>query len=160
MYSFILMMVPGFVCILFLDSLNSKIVGIVCLWACVEVSFGLISVFINEFLVKPYRNFSNSICRASQSFGAFFGTFMTLYLQDYKQIVCLYFATFFLYILVIFFAFPRSPSYLLKQKKTDELTKAIIRIATINRFPEEQLGAVLVNLDNIVASKIFIGFNQ
>lgn len=142
----------GFFCLVFVDNLAAKCVGMTGLWIYHDVTFTLTPVFFNELLVEPFRNISNAIARIAHSLGAIFGTLMTFYLTDYKHIVCLYFFGYTVYNLMLMFALPSSPSFLLKQNKSDRLVAAIERMADVNGLPAQQLQPALASLDSIVAS--------
>lgn len=157
--TFLFSALPGFVCMVFVDNLKAKAVGIIGLWIYHDVTFALTSVYFNELLVEPFRNISNAISRIAHSLGAIFGTLMTLYLTDYKLIVSLYFSGYVIFNVLLLFALTSSPSYLLKQNKMKDLTKAIIKIASVNRYPLNKLDDTLDNLDIIVASKENVRFN-
>ena len=152
--SFGFITIPGLVCTVLVHGLAAKVVGIILLWAYTDILLTLGPVYANELLVEPYRSLSNGVFRFMHGLGGAFGTWMTLYLRDYRLIVCLYCVGYLVNNLMLAFALPQSPSYLLKQQKIDKLTQAITRIAGVNRFPEDKLQATLVNLDRIVESSV------
>ena len=145
--------VPGFVCVQFVDGLAAKIAGIIMLWVFNDTSFSLISVFVNELLVEPFRNLSNVLSRFMYFAGGIFGVWMTLYLGNYRMIVLLYCAGYLVFMVMLLTCFPRSPSFLLKQKRNAELVRAIRRIAHTNRLPEHKLRQAMDNLANIIRRK-------
>lgn len=88
---FLLMAIPGFISMVFVNGLVAKVVGMIGLWIYNDTSFVLTGVFFNELLVDPYRRVSNAASRIVYCLGAIFGTVITYYLQDYKQITVLHF---------------------------------------------------------------------
>ena len=155
LFMFACIALPGFVCVMLVEGLAFKIAGITGLWAYLDLTLAITPVYANELLVEPFRNVSNSGFRIAFSIGAFFGTLMTVFLPRYKHIVCLYFSGHLVNNLLLLFWLPRSPSYLLKQNKTRELTQTVAEIASVSGFPGERLGAVLAKLDSIVRSDAF-----
>lgn len=152
-WSFFLVAVSGFVCVVFLDGLAFKVAGVTSLWGFCDILLSLVGVYSNELLVEPFRKFYNVLCRVMFSIGAIFGTFMTLYLRDYRQIAGLYMSGYVVFMGLLLFVLPHSPSFLLKQSKIRELKKTITRIARLNNLPPQKLQEALQNLDNIVQSK-------
>ena len=150
--SFGFITLPGLICTVLVPGLAVKVVGIILLWAYTDILLTLGPVYANELLVEPYRSLSNGVFRFMHGLGGAFGTWMTLHLRDYRLIVCLYCAGYLVNNLMLAFALPQSPSYLLKQQKIDKLRQTITRIACVSQFPEEQLEAALVNLDRIIES--------
>ena len=148
------MAVPGMICVAWVDGLVAKVVGMICLWVYVDVTLALTSVYFNELLVAPFRNVSNVLVRIMSMVGGGFGNLMTFYLQDYRQITWLFFWGYVVFTLVLLFL-PSSPSFLLKQKKTAELTQAITKIACINHVTEEPLQVALAQLEGVVHSSSF-----
>ena len=147
--------VPGFACVVLIDRLVAKVTGIMLLWSYTDIMISLGPVYASELLVEPFRSVSNSVFRIMYVLGGIFGTWMTLHLRDYRLIVSLYFAGYLVINTLLLFALPQSPSYLLKQKQAAKLAQTVTRIAVINRFAEDRLGAVLANLERIVESRIF-----
>lgn len=150
--TFLFMGVPGFLLIVFMDGLVFKVAGIVGLWVYGDVTLVLTSVFFNEQLVAPYRNISNVSGQIVSMIGALFGTMMTFYLTDYRQVIWLFFSGYIAFTIALFWIFPNSPSYLLKQMKTEELTEAITTIGKINCVTEEKLQATKIQLNKVIMS--------
>ena len=78
---------------------------------------------------------------------------MTFHLRDYRLIVALYFGDYVLFMAVLTACFPRSPSFLLEQKRTVELARTVLSIARVNRLPDARLSEAMENLANIVESR-------
>ena len=145
--------VPGFVCTVFVSGLVAKVGGVLLLWVYSDIILILTPVYANELLVEPFRNISNSVFRIMHGLGGALGTWMTLHLRDYRYIVCVYFAGYLVYNLLLMLTLPQSPSYLLKQQRAVELREAIARIASVNRFPGDQLRDTMTNLERIIESR-------
>lgn len=150
---FFSMALPGVLCTHVLGGLASKVAGLTALWTFNESMTCITPVYFNELLVEPYRNASNVVVRFSHCLGASLGTLLTFYLRDYRLIISVYFAGYVAFFGVLIFAFPDSPSFLLKQGKRAALRKTVARIASVNSFPEQKLLGVLDRLDNILYSK-------
>ena len=149
--SFLCMAVPGMVCMAWVGGLVAKVAGMIGLWVHLDVTFALTSVYFNELLVAPFRNVSNVLARIIFMFGGLFGTWITLYLADYRQLTWIIFWGYVVFT-VILLLLPSSPSFLLKQNKTTQLTRAVVKIARINSLPEEPLQAALAQLERVVQS--------
>lgn len=149
---FILALLSYFL-LVFGNGLIPEVIGFIGLWAYTDIVYSVSLVYFNELLVNPYRNFSNVICRFGHASGALFGTFMTGYLSDYKSIISLYFAFHCVYIFMLVWMIPESPSFLLKQNKHAQLEKVIVKISQINNYPPQELTSVKENLVKIIECK-------
>ena len=151
---FATMVVPGFICVQFVDGLAAKTAGITMLWVFNDATFSLISVFCNELFVEPFRNLSNVVSRFVYFAGGIFGTWMTLHLRDYRLIVLLFSAGYVAFVVMLLACFPRSPSFLLKQKRNAELARTIRRIARVNGYPEQSLPGVMDSVASIIRRRL------
>lgn len=158
-FTYLFIAVPSFIFTILVSGLYFKVAGVIGMWLFKDVCFALSTVFYNELLVEPYRNFSNVFFRIVHCSGAIFGTLMTYYLTDYKYIICLYFLVYSIFAIILIFGFPSSPSYLLKQNKTKDLSNAIVKIAKINEYPQHLLSQSLTNLENIIESNLKFFYN-
>ena len=149
---FILMALPGFVLMVLVDGLVAKVVGMIGLWVFNDTAFVLTNVLLNEYLVEPYRSISNVVSKVVYSVGAIMGTFMTLYLRDYKQITVLHFLGNAVFIGLLVCCLPHSAFFLLKQRKHTKLAETVVHIAKINRVPQPTLQTILGTLDRIIQS--------
>ena len=154
--SFCLLALPGFICLTLVDNLELKTVGFSFLWAFVDILTSVSMIYSNELLVNPLRNISNIIYQMNYYIGGLITTFLSSYITHYKYLSLTYFVGYSICILIVAFFVPRSPSYLLKQKKNDELKTILAKISKVNNLPPEDFEMVQINLNSIFQCKNYL----
>lgn len=132
------------------DGLALQVLGVIGLWGYMDIVFSISLVFFNELFVSPFRNVSNVISRIAYASGALLGTLATSYLADYREIISLYFGLHSVFMCMLIWLIPESPSYLLKRRKHARLQKVVLGIARINKYPPRQVELVRANLGRII----------
>ena len=151
-YGFVFATFPGCILVVFIGNLHLKVLGLILVWGYINASFNLMTLLSNELLVNPLRNFSNVIGRLAYCSGGYLGTFLVGHFTDYRYIVSLYFAGFLSFTLLLVYLVPDSPSFLLKQKRNNELRSTVTQIAHSNGLSGDKLAAMLDQLDSVIES--------
>ncbi len=127
----------GALILLYAESFNGIIFGLIFIQSYSEGFFGVSYVFLNEIMGKHYRNFTSSIGFFCYGVGNFIFLFMNLYMNDYKDVTKVI-AIANITSLVFVLAFTETPFFYYKKKNLKDFTDCLFKIAKTNKVPEVQ----------------------
>ena len=150
----------GFFIFIFYTGPLVNVFCILCIWICDDVLYNSVTVLSSELLVNPLRNRSINIFKIVFAIGGIAGLFTTNFYNHYEDMIIIYFFLSSLTIFLIYLYLPESPSFMLKQKRFDEVNNIFERICNINKMNEEEKNDFFIIYKRFIAGKILIFFNK
>lgn len=137
------------ICIFFTSSVYSKVVGFTLLWSFHMILDITVFIFVNELTIGKVRRNANAILVSSMYLGGTLGNLVTSYLKNYYNLCILVFGGYFVFLVLLIFWIPKSPSLMLKIKAFEDFRKSVEYIRTVNKVEEpikKEIEAILQDL--------------
>ena len=114
--------------------------------------FSSVFLLFNEISVSDIRNKAGMLFNTMHVIGSVVGTYCTYYFNHYRLIVSIYFTLYVILLVFILCFVPKSPYYLLRSKKYDDLRSCITRMSKTNKLTAEKEELVLEKIEILIKS--------
>ena len=140
----------GIVCLCLSKSLEVKMFGLMLLWAYMGVVTAAFTLLSNELVVNPVRNVSIAGYGFVVCLGGLLGNLLTGYIATYEALMIVNFVGYLVWVVMVSFLVPESPSFLLMKSRFHDLRQVIDRMMDFNRLPEQIRNEALQKLNIVI----------
>jgi MFS family permease len=151
-YSYLLLLV-GWICIVFFESFVVNVLGLMLLWGFQEVTCLALYNLSNELLVNPLRNQSINMYSILICVGGIFGNYLTNYLTSFRSLSTVIFLVYTFFFFLVALCLPESPNILLKKNRHQELKEVVKQISKTNGLTDEELLQALNDVESVIECK-------